>query len=95
MPKVITELLHLEWTKDKSTSVAVGKSGVNIDVDKGKPGGGTTVNVGGSGRVNVLQQLAMFHRNRLQCHLVVGIFVWHKLRTEVMHAREPAKTVQS
>lgn len=35
--------------EDKSTSVNVGKGGVNVDAGKGKPGGGTHVNVGGKG----------------------------------------------
>ena len=52
MPKAITELLHPEWTEDKSTSVAVGKGGVNVDASKGKPGG-TNVNVGGPGGFNI------------------------------------------
>lgn len=35
--------------EDKSTSVAVGKGGVNVDAGKKKPGGGTNVNVGKGG----------------------------------------------
>uniref|UniRef100_A0A5B7BG63 BURP domain-containing protein n=1 Tax=Davidia involucrata TaxID=16924 RepID=A0A5B7BG63_DAVIN len=35
--------------EDKSTSITVGKSGVKVDAGKGKPGGGTQVNVGGKG----------------------------------------------
>lgn len=37
-----------DWTEDKSTSVAVGKGGVNVDAGKTKPGG-TAVNVGKGG----------------------------------------------
>ncbi|KAA0038724.1 BURP domain protein RD22 [Cucumis melo var. makuwa] len=48
MPKVITHLLGLEG---KSTSVNVGKGGVNVNTGKGKPKG-TSVNVG-KGGVNV------------------------------------------
>lgn len=48
MPKAITDLLHLDWTEEKSTSVAVGKGGVNVDSGKTKPGG-TSVNVGKGG----------------------------------------------
>ncbi|KAF9681149.1 hypothetical protein SADUNF_Sadunf06G0195500 [Salix dunnii] len=52
MPKSVRDLLHPDLVEDKSTSVAVGKGGVNVDAGKGKPGGGTSVNVG-KGGVNV------------------------------------------
>ncbi|GAU21091.1 hypothetical protein TSUD_10080 [Trifolium subterraneum] len=39
---------HIHWTEEKSTSVAVGKGGVNVDAGKTKPGG-TSVNVGKGG----------------------------------------------
>ena len=42
---------NADLVEDKSTSVAVGKGGVNVDAGKGKPGG-TAVNVG-KGGVNV------------------------------------------
>ncbi|KAM0967023.1 hypothetical protein ACFX1X_023024 [Malus domestica] len=46
MPKAISELLQpADFTEDKSTSVVVGKSGVNVDAGKGKPES-THVNVG-------------------------------------------------
>ncbi|KAI5394065.1 BURP domain protein RD22 isoform X1 [Lathyrus oleraceus] len=49
MPKAITDLLNpTDWTEEKSTSVAVGKGGVNVDAGKPKPGG-TAVNVGKGG----------------------------------------------
>ncbi|KAK2399191.1 BURP domain protein RD22 [Trifolium repens] len=48
MPKAITDLLQADWTEEKSTSVAVGKGGVNVDAGKTKPGG-TSVNVGKGG----------------------------------------------
>ncbi|XP_061336501.1 BURP domain protein RD22-like [Gastrolobium bilobum] len=51
MPKAITDLLYPDWVEDKSTSVAVGKGGVNVDAGKTKPGG-TSVDVG-KGGVNV------------------------------------------
>ncbi|CAI8605751.1 unnamed protein product [Vicia faba] len=52
MPKAITDLLNpTDLTEEKSTSVAVGKGGVNVDAGKPKPGG-TAVNVG-KGGVNV------------------------------------------
>ncbi|TKY58270.1 Dehydration-responsive protein RD22 [Spatholobus suberectus] len=51
MPKAIADILHPEWVEGKSTSVAVGKGGVNVDAGKTKPGG-TSVNVG-KGGVNV------------------------------------------
>ncbi|KAL3586954.1 hypothetical protein D5086_013821 [Populus alba] len=51
MPKSVRDLLHPDLVEDKSTSVAVGKGGVNVDAGKGKPGG-TAVNVG-KGGVNV------------------------------------------
>ncbi|CAK7353374.1 unnamed protein product [Dovyalis caffra] len=51
MPKSVRDLLHPDLMEDKSTSVAVGKGGVNVDAGKGKPGG-ATVNVG-KGGVNV------------------------------------------
>ncbi|KAM1305307.1 hypothetical protein ACFX2F_022862 [Malus domestica] len=76
MPKAISELLQpADFTEDKSTSIVVGKGGVNVDagkgklestyvdvgkgigvhveVEKGKPGGGTTVNVEGKGGARV------------------------------------------
>ncbi|KAG5540632.1 hypothetical protein RHGRI_020753 [Rhododendron griersonianum] len=49
MPKAVKDVLHNEWIEDKSTSVGVGKGGVNVDTGKGKPGSGTNVNVGGNG----------------------------------------------
>ncbi|GLT85403.1 hypothetical protein SLE2022_035930 [Rubroshorea leprosula] len=51
MPTVVTDLLHPELTEEKSTSVNVGKGGVNVNTGKPKPGG-TSVNVG-KGGVNV------------------------------------------
>ncbi|KAJ6743594.1 BURP DOMAIN-CONTAINING PROTEIN-RELATED [Salix viminalis] len=51
MPKSVRDLLHPDLVEDKSTSVAVGKGGVNVDAGKGKPGG-TAVTVG-KGGVNV------------------------------------------
>ncbi|KDP34221.1 hypothetical protein JCGZ_07792 [Jatropha curcas] len=51
MPKAVTDLLQPDFIDDKSTSVGVGKGGVNVDTGKGKPGG-TSVNVG-KGGVNV------------------------------------------
>ncbi|XP_027330067.1 BURP domain protein RD22-like [Abrus precatorius] len=51
MPKAITDLLHPDLVEEESTSVAVGKGGVNVDAGKTKPGG-TSVNVG-KGGVNV------------------------------------------
>lgn len=51
MPKAIKDLLHPDMLEDKSTSLAVGKGGVNVDAGKGKPQG-TSVNVG-KGGVNV------------------------------------------
>ncbi|NP_001238316.1 BURP domain-containing protein precursor [Glycine max] len=51
MPKAITDILHPDLAEDKSTSVAVGKGGVNVNAGKTKPGG-TSVNVG-KGGVNV------------------------------------------
>ncbi|CAK7353376.1 unnamed protein product [Dovyalis caffra] len=49
MPKSIGDLLHPDLVEDKSTSVAVGKGGVNVNSGKGKPGKGTHVSVGGKG----------------------------------------------
>ncbi|CAI9093471.1 OLC1v1028973C1 [Oldenlandia corymbosa var. corymbosa] len=49
MPKAVRDLLHNDWSEDKSTSVGVGKGGVNVNTGKGK---GTHVNVG-KGGVNV------------------------------------------
>ena len=46
MPKAIKESLNPELIEDKSTSVTVGKGGVDVDAGKGKPGGNTNVNVG-------------------------------------------------
>ncbi|GAV78352.1 BURP domain-containing protein [Cephalotus follicularis] len=51
MPKAVKDLLQPDLIVDKSTSVNVGKSGTNVDAEKGKPGG-TSVNVG-KGGVNV------------------------------------------
>nr|KYP53972.1 Dehydration-responsive protein RD22 [Cajanus cajan] len=51
MPKAIIDILHPDWVEEKSTSVSVGKGGVNVDTGKTKPGG-TSVNVG-KGGVNV------------------------------------------
>ncbi|MED6174134.1 hypothetical protein PIB30_065971 [Stylosanthes scabra] len=69
MPKAITNILHPDLMEEKSTYVAVGKGGVNVQAGKGNPGGtavnvghggvnvntgkGTNVNVGGRGGVNV------------------------------------------
>ena len=41
--------LFADLVEEKSTSVQVGKGGVNVDAGKGKPGGGTHVSVGGKG----------------------------------------------
>ncbi|CAK9182715.1 unnamed protein product [Ilex paraguariensis] len=49
MPKAVKDLLHPEWMEDKSTSVGVGKGGVNVGAGKGKQGGGTNVGVGKGG----------------------------------------------
>ncbi|KAB5513986.1 hypothetical protein DKX38_027892 [Salix brachista] len=49
MPKPVRDLLHQDLVEDKSTSVAVGKGGVNVNSGKGKPGGGTHVVTGGKG----------------------------------------------
>ncbi|XP_027182726.1 BURP domain protein RD22-like [Coffea eugenioides] len=50
MPKAVRDILHSEWLEDKSTSVAVGKGGVNVNTGKGKPAGsGTHVGVGHQG----------------------------------------------
>ncbi|XP_059644355.1 BURP domain protein RD22-like [Cornus florida] len=49
MPKAVVDLLHPEWNEEKSTSVDVGKGGVNVDAGKGNAGGGTNVDVGGKG----------------------------------------------
>ncbi|XP_039031798.1 BURP domain protein RD22-like isoform X3 [Hibiscus syriacus] len=49
MPKVVQEILHPEPLGEKSTSVNVGKGGVNVNTGKGKEGDGTHVNVGGKG----------------------------------------------
>ncbi|CAJ1972307.1 unnamed protein product [Sphenostylis stenocarpa] len=51
IPKAITDLLHSDWVEEKSTSVGVGKGGVNVNTGNAKPGG-TSVNVG-KGGVNV------------------------------------------
>ncbi|KAL3498376.1 hypothetical protein ACH5RR_041108 [Cinchona calisaya] len=54
MPKAVRDLLHNEWLEDKSTSVAVGKGGVNVNTGKGKSGSsGTHVSVGHSKGVGV------------------------------------------
>lgn len=55
MPKAIKESLQPSGlTDDKSTSVDVGKGGVNVHAGKGHHSGGTNVNVGGKkGGVNV------------------------------------------
>uniref|UniRef100_A0A5B7BKH7 Putative dehydration-responsive protein RD22 n=1 Tax=Davidia involucrata TaxID=16924 RepID=A0A5B7BKH7_DAVIN len=50
MPKAVRDILHPEWIEDKSTSVAVGKGGVNVAAGKGKPAGGGG---GASGGTNV------------------------------------------
>ncbi|GLT67487.1 hypothetical protein SLA2020_397930 [Shorea laevis] len=50
MPKSLSDLLHQDVIDEKSTSVSVGKGGVNVDAGKGKPGG-TSVNVGKGGVV--------------------------------------------
>ncbi|XP_047324976.1 BURP domain-containing protein 3-like [Impatiens glandulifera] len=46
IPKSIKDLLYPEWADEKSTSVQVGKGGVNVQTGKG---GGTNVNVGHGG----------------------------------------------
>ncbi|KAJ7965999.1 BURP domain protein RD22 [Quillaja saponaria] len=52
IPKAIRDLLNpADFIEDKSTTVAVGKGGVNVNAGKGKPGN-TAVNVG-KGGVNV------------------------------------------
>ncbi|KAM3687744.1 hypothetical protein ACB098_10G100100 [Castanea mollissima] len=48
LPKALSDLLQPGLIDDKSTSVNVGKGGVNVDAGKGKPGG-TSVNVGKGG----------------------------------------------
>lgn len=48
MPKVVKDLLQPDLLEDKSSSVNVGKGGVNVDAGKGKPVG-TSVNVGKGG----------------------------------------------
>ncbi|KAJ4708018.1 BURP domain protein RD22 [Melia azedarach] len=48
MPKAVRDLLQPDLLEDKSTSVNVGKGGVNVNAGKGKPGG-TYVNVGKGG----------------------------------------------
>ncbi|TQE02601.1 hypothetical protein C1H46_011757 [Malus baccata] len=53
MPRAISELLPpTDFTEDKSTSVVVGKGGVNVDAGKGKPGG-THVDIGKGTGVHV------------------------------------------
>ncbi|KAG4144653.1 hypothetical protein ERO13_D05G050600v2 [Gossypium hirsutum] len=49
MPKAVKEILHPELMEEKRTSVSVGGGGVNVNTGKGKPGGGTHVNVGRKG----------------------------------------------
>ncbi|KAA3489973.1 BURP domain protein RD22-like isoform X2 [Gossypium australe] len=49
MPKAVKEILHPELMEEKSTSVNVGGGDVNVNTGKGKPGGGTHVNVGRKG----------------------------------------------
>jgi hypothetical protein len=49
MPKAVKDSLRSEWIEDKSTSVNVGKGGVNVHVGKGKPSSGTNVNTGKPG----------------------------------------------
>ncbi|XP_044464593.1 BURP domain-containing protein 3-like [Mangifera indica] len=51
MPKAVRDLLNPDSLEEKSTSVDVGKGGVNVDAGKGKPGG-TSV-AAGKGGVNV------------------------------------------
>ncbi|CAI0441280.1 unnamed protein product [Linum tenue] len=53
MPKAVSDLLEPDFLEDKSTAVSVGAGGVNVDTAKGKPPGGTTVNVGKGSGVNV------------------------------------------
>ncbi|KAJ9168449.1 hypothetical protein P3X46_019970 [Hevea brasiliensis] len=48
MPKAVKNLLQPHFMDKKSTSVGVGKGGVNVNASKGKPGG-TSVNVGKGG----------------------------------------------
>ncbi|KAF5726205.1 putative BURP domain-containing protein [Tripterygium wilfordii] len=49
MPKAISDLLQPDYAEEKSTSVNVGKGGVDVNAGKGKPAGGTGVNVGRKG----------------------------------------------
>ncbi|XP_042483430.1 BURP domain protein RD22 isoform X2 [Macadamia integrifolia] len=49
MPKSIQDLLSSDVTEEKSTSVSVGKGGVNVNTGKGKSGAPTGVNVGRKG----------------------------------------------
>ncbi|ESQ32102.1 hypothetical protein EUTSA_v10004736mg [Eutrema salsugineum] len=49
MPNSLRHLFKPDFLDDKSTSVQVGKKGVNVNAGKGKPGGGTAVNVGKGG----------------------------------------------
>ncbi|KAK9287545.1 hypothetical protein L1049_015966 [Liquidambar formosana] len=49
MPKAVRDLLQPDMLEEKSTSVGVGKGGVNVDTGKGKTGGGTNVGVGKGG----------------------------------------------
>ncbi|NP_001267970.1 rd22-c protein precursor [Vitis vinifera] len=49
MPKSIRDVLRPDLVEDKSSSVDVGKGGVNVDAGQGKPGGGTNVGVGKGG----------------------------------------------
>ncbi|KAA8525304.1 hypothetical protein F0562_007159 [Nyssa sinensis] len=56
MPKAVRDNLHPEWIEDKSTSVDVGKGGVNVDAGQGTPSSatpskGTNVGVGKGGVV--------------------------------------------
>ncbi|KAF2304494.1 hypothetical protein GH714_032663 [Hevea brasiliensis] len=48
MPKAVKDPLQPDFVDEKSTSVGVGKGGVNVNTGKGKPGG-TSVNVGNGG----------------------------------------------
>ncbi|KAL3500504.1 hypothetical protein ACH5RR_039597 [Cinchona calisaya] len=43
MPKAVRDLLHNEWSDDKSVSVVAGKGGVNVNTGKGKPAVGVTI----------------------------------------------------
>ncbi|KAM7277296.1 hypothetical protein ACFE04_019162 [Oxalis oulophora] len=52
MPKSLSDLLQPDMMEEESTSVSVGKGGVNVNTGKGKPGG-TSVSVGKGTGVHV------------------------------------------